>query len=167
MEPFSPPRCAHGKIRESVVDEAVRRVLRVKFALGLFEHPYTVEVPLTKPRRSVARQRARWPDETFVLLKNEPVEGVGTLLPLTAKAKKVALIGPLADNQREMLGAWAVAGNPKLVVTLKTALTERLGDRLLYAAGLRSALWRRRERCSSASASAARLPQDDTPARSG
>ncbi len=60
---------------------------------------------------------------------------MGALLPLAAKAKKVALIGPLADNQREMLGAWAVTGDPKYVVTLKTALAERLGDRLLYAQG--------------------------------
>jgi beta-glucosidase len=124
-----------GKIRESVVDEAVRRILRVKFALGLFDHPYTAESPAydaTPERRAAARKVA---DETMVLLKNEPVEGVGALLPLTAKAKKVALIGPMADNQREMLGAWAVKGDPKYVVTLRTALAERLGDRLLYAPG--------------------------------
>ncbi len=124
-----------GKIPESVVDEAVRRVLRVKFALGLFEHPYTAEGPAydaTPDRRAAARRVA---DETLVLLKNDPVEGVGALLPLTAKAKKVALIGPLADNQRELLGAWAVTGDPKYVVTLRTALQERLGDRLLYAQG--------------------------------
>jgi beta-glucosidase len=124
-----------GKIHESVVDEAVRRVLRVKFALGLFDHPYTPNSPAydaTPERRAVARKVA---GETLVLLKNDPVEGVGDLLPLTAKAKKVALIGPLADNQREMLGAWAVKGDPKYVVTLKTALAERLGNRLLYAPG--------------------------------
>jgi beta-glucosidase len=124
-----------GKIPESVVDEATRRVLRVKFALGLFDHPYTPQGPAydaTPERREAARKVA---EETFVLLKNDPVEGVGALLPLTAKAKKVALIGPLADNAREMLGAWAVAGDPKFVVTLRTALQERLGDRLLYAEG--------------------------------
>jgi beta-glucosidase len=124
-----------GKIHESVVDEAVRRVLRVKFALGLFDHPYAPESPAydaTPERRAVARKVA---GETLVLLKNDPVEGLGDLLPLTAKAKKVALIGPLADNQREMLGAWAVKGDPKYVVTLKTALAERLGNRLLYAPG--------------------------------
>jgi beta-glucosidase len=118
-----------------VVDEAVRRILRVKFALGLFDHPYTAEGPAydaTPPRRAAARKVA---SETFVLLKNDPVTGVGALLPITAKAKKVALIGPLADNQREMLGAWAVSGDPKFVVTLRTALRERLGDRLLYAQG--------------------------------
>jgi beta-glucosidase len=124
-----------GKIPESVIDQAARRVLRVKFALGLFEHPYTPESPAydaTPERRAAARKVA---DETFVLLKNSPVESVGTLLPLTPKAKKVALIGPLADNQRELLGAWAVAGDPKYVVTLRAALQDRLGDRLLYAQG--------------------------------
>jgi beta-glucosidase len=124
-----------GKIPESVVDEATRRILRVKFALGLFDHPYTAEGPAydaTPERRALARKVA---DETFVLLKNEPVEGAGALLPLTAKAKKVALIGPLADSQRELLGAWTVTGDPKYAVTLRTALAERLGDRLLYAPG--------------------------------
>jgi beta-glucosidase len=124
-----------GKIPESVVDEAVRRILRVKFALGLFDHPYTTAGPAydaTPERRAAARKVA---DETLVLLKNDPVEGIGTLLPLTARAKKVALIGPLADNQRELLGAWAVTGDPKYVVTLRAALQERLGDRLLYAQG--------------------------------
>ena len=124
-----------GKIPESVVDEAARRVLRVKFALGLFDYPYTTPGPAydaTPERRAAARKVA---GETFVLLKNDPVEGIGTLLPLTAKAKRVALIGPLADNQRELLGAWAVTGDPKYVVTVRAALQERLGDRLLYAQG--------------------------------
>jgi beta-glucosidase len=124
-----------GRIPESVVDEATRRILRVKFALGLFDHPYTPEDPAydaTPERRAAARKVA---GETFVLLKNDPIEGLGKLLPLPAKAKKVALIGPLADNQKEMLGAWAVSGDPKYAVTLRTALAERLGDRLLYAQG--------------------------------
>jgi beta-glucosidase len=130
------PQVRAGKIPESVVDEAARRVLRVKFALGLFDHPYTGPGPAydaTPERRALARKVAA---ETFVLLKNDPVEGAGTLLPLTAKAKKVvALIGPLADNKREMLGAWAATGDPKYAVTLRAALEERLGDRLLYAEG--------------------------------
>jgi len=124
-----------GKIPERVVDEAVRRILRVKYAVGLFDHPYTAEGPAydaTPERRAVARRVA---DETLVLLKNDPVEGIGKLLPLVATAQKVALIGPMANNQRDLLGAWAVTGDPKYAVTLKAALTERLGDRLLYAEG--------------------------------
>ena len=124
-----------GKIPESVVDEAVRRILRVKFALGLFDHPYTNVEPAYTPtpeRREAARKVA---DETMVLLKNDPVEGTGALLPLTAKIKKVALIGPMADDALDLLGAWSVAGNPKDVITLRAALSERLGDKLLYAPG--------------------------------
>ena len=123
-----------GKISESVIDEAVRRILRVKFAMGLFDHPYTNPSPAyeaTPERRAVARQVA---DETMVLLKNDPVEGVGALLPLTSKAKKVALIGPLADDARDLLGAWS-AGDPKNVITLKQELSQRLGDRLIYSVG--------------------------------
>jgi beta-glucosidase len=124
-----------GKIPESVVDEAVRRILRVKFALGLFDHPYTEASPAyeaTPERRAMARKVA---DETIVLLKNDPIEGAGTLLPLAAKGKTIALIGPLADDARDLLGAWSGQSNPKLVITLKAALAERLGDRLLYAEG--------------------------------
>ncbi len=124
-----------GRISESVVDEAVRRVLRVKFALGLFDHPYTPPSPVwtaTPERRALARKVA---DETLVLLKNDPIEGVGTLLPLkAARLKKVALIGPLADDRVDLLGAWA-NGDPKDVVTPLAELRQRLGDRLLYARG--------------------------------
>ncbi len=124
-----------GKIPESVVDEAVRRILRVKFTLGLFDHPFTQASPAYEPtpeKRALTRKVA---DETIVLLKNEPVEAAGTLLPLSGKAKTIALIGPLADNQRDMLGAWS-AGDPKFVITLKMALEERLGaDHVLYSEG--------------------------------
>jgi beta-glucosidase len=122
-----------GKIPESVVDEAVRRILRVKFALGLFDHPYTANglaYEATPERRAVARKVA---DETMVLLKNDPVEGVGALLPLTSKAKKIALIGPLADDAIDLLG-WSGYG-PKNVITLKQELSQRLGDRLIFAEG--------------------------------
>lgn len=124
-----------GKIPEKYVDEAVRRILRVKFALGLFEHPYTTpSAPYTPTpeKRAIARKVA---EETFVLLKDEPVEGIGNLLPLPASLKKIALIGPLADNQRDVIGAWSVAGDPANVITLKAALAEKLGDKLVYAEG--------------------------------
>jgi beta-glucosidase len=124
-----------GQIPESVVDDAVRRILRVKFALGLFEHPYT---PVTPPYAPTAENRAQAravAAETIVLLKNDPVEGAGSLLPLGKSAKTVALIGPLADSAKEMLGSWGALGDPKYAISLRQALQERLSDHLLYAKG--------------------------------
>ncbi|MFC5861325.1 beta-glucosidase BglX [Acidicapsa dinghuensis] len=124
-----------GEIPESVLDEAVRRILRVKFALGLFDHPYT---PVTSPYQPSAanREQARSvADETIVLLKNDAIEGHGALLPLAKSAKTVALIGPLADSPKDMLGSWSALGDPKFAVSLRQALQERLGDKLLYAKG--------------------------------
>lgn len=127
-----------GQLKESVVDEAVRRVLRVKFALGLFEHPYVDVTPAyvaTPEKRETTRKVA---EETLVLLKNEPLQGVGHLLPLKKSAGTVALIGPLADSKSDMLGSWIAQGNAADVVTLKQALGERLSatsGKLLYAKG--------------------------------
>ena len=124
-----------GKIPAVVLDEAVRRILRVKLALGLFDHPYTQVGPAYTPtpeKRAAARKIA---DETMVLLKNDPVGRGGNLLPLSAQMKTVALIGPMADDALDLQGAWTVTGNPKNVITLKAALTDRLGDKLLYTRG--------------------------------
>jgi beta-glucosidase len=124
-----------GKIPESVVDEAARRILRVKFALGLFDHPYTAVTPAYEPtaeKRAHARAVAA---ETIVLLKNDPIEGAGSLLPIGKNTKTVALIGPLADSAKDMLGSWGALGEAKNAVSLKQALEERLGDHLLYAKG--------------------------------
>lgn len=120
-----------GQVPMSVVDEAVRRVLRVKFALGLFEHPYArgTEVTAAVPEhREVVRKAA---EESLVLLKNDSV------LPLSAP-KKIALIGPLADNPAEMLGSWS--GGPQLsdVVTIRQAFEARAkehGGSVTYAKG--------------------------------
>lgn len=124
-----------GKIPDSVVDEAVRRILRVKYALGLFDHPYTqpgAPYEPTPEKRALTRKVA---DETMVLLKNDPAAGMGKLLPLNSNTKTVALIGPLADDQRDLLGAWS-QGDAQYVVTLRKALEEKLGaDHVLYSEG--------------------------------
>ena len=124
-----------GRIPQSVVNEAVRRILRVKYALGLFDHPYTelgAPYRATDEKRAVARKIA---DETMVLLKNDSVNGAEPLLPLKVNGKKVALIGPMADDSLDLLGAWSGQGNPKDVITLKADLAKRVGDRMLYAEG--------------------------------
>lgn len=122
-----------GKVPMRVVDEAVRRVLRVKFALGLFEHPYPQGAEVTSAvaeHRPLVRQAA---EESFVLLKNN-----NSILPLAKTAKKIALIGPLADDSSEMQGAWGGGNRAPDVITVKQALEERMkqsGGSLTYAKG--------------------------------
>lgn len=127
-----------GQLPISVVDEAVRRVLRVKFALGLFEHPYArgTEVTTAVPEhRPLVRQAA---EESLVLLQNKSLSDGQALLPLSHQPKKIALIGPLADDPNEMQGAWGGGARLPDVVTLKDALQARAketGGTLLYAKG--------------------------------
>ena len=127
-----------GQVPMAVVDEAVRRVLRVKFASGLFEHPYAegVEVKAAvAAHRPLVRQAA---EESFVLLKNEALSDGAPLLPLFPAPNRVALIGPLSDDKADMVGAWAGAGNQSDIVTLRQALAQRaqqLGTTLLYSKG--------------------------------
>ncbi len=124
-----------GRVSQATVDEAVRRILRVKFALGLFDRPYADEkLPAYEPtpeKRALTRRAA---EESFVLLKNDAAGG-SHLLPLRKDPGTVALIGPLADSAADMLGSWGANGDPKNVVTLRQTLASRLGDKLLYAQG--------------------------------
>jgi beta-glucosidase len=127
----------NGKVAAARLDAAVRDVLRVKFALGLFENPYTDESreihgALPKERVETARSAA---EHSFVLLKNSTV-GSRPALPLARDPGTIALIGPLADDAKSMLGAWAGRGRPDDVVTLKTSLEEKLGaGKIRYAKG--------------------------------
>jgi beta-glucosidase len=127
-----------GQVPETAVDEAVRHVLRVKFALGLFEHPYADEkqeagTMLQPESVALARTAA---ERSFVLLKNSPLAGGSPLLPLASDLKNVALIGPLADDAAVMLGSWSAQGRPEDVVTLRAALIQKLGaDHVRYAKG--------------------------------
>ncbi len=126
-----------GKVTEAQLDEAVRHVLRVKFALGLFDKPYTDESrenlgPLPEESLQLARTAA---ERSFVLLKNDFVT-TRPVLPIASDIQSVALIGPAADDATNMLGSWSGRGNPQDVVTLKTALTQKLGaEHIKYAAG--------------------------------
>ncbi len=109
-----------GRVPMAVVDEAVRRVLRLKFALGLFEHPFTDGPEVTgavAEHRPLARRAA---EESLVLLQNNDA-----LLPLDPATKKIALIGPLADDSSDMVGAWSGANNFGDVRTLRASMAER------------------------------------------
>ena len=94
-----------GEVPEARLDDAVRRILRLKSELGLFEHPYVsggTALAVTPAGRALARRAA---EESFVLVSNRPEADV-PLLPLDLHTRKrIALIGPLADNAKEMLGS--------------------------------------------------------------
>ncbi|MBS1370622.1 MAG: beta-glucosidase [Lentisphaeria bacterium] len=105
-----------GRIGIAVVNEAVRRILRVKFRLGLFEHPYTEVRPssestLLPEYREAARKAAQ---QCAVLLKNE-----NKLLPLDPHAvRSVALVGPVAGNAEALIGNWRGGVDPSTVKTM-------------------------------------------------
>src|SRR6202158_6202400 len=125
-----------GEVAEAAVDEAVRRVLHVKFGLGLFEHPYADETreagAMVQPESLALAGTAA--ERSFVLLKNTNFPGEAPILPASAGAKSIALIGPLADDPQDMLGCWSGQGRPADVVTLRSALTQKLGaERVRYA----------------------------------
>src|SRR5271154_5982914 len=101
-----------GDVPEAAVDQAARRMLRIKFALGLFDRPYTPEPASAKPQLDPANvELARTVAErSFVLLKNGNLGGKAPL-PLGPDVHTIALIGPLADNVSDMLGPWRARGD--------------------------------------------------------
>src|SRR4030095_3039847 len=124
-----------GKVPQSAIDAGVRRILRVEFAMGLFDRPYTDEskesAAFLRPESlAIAKTAAT---KSVVLLRNETVSGT-PLLPLSAKVSSVALIGPLADDAGNMIGSWGGLGRGEDAITLRRALTQKLGEsRVHYA----------------------------------
>jgi beta-glucosidase len=127
-----------GQVPGAAVDDSVRRVLRVKFVLGLFDHPYADETreagAMVQPESlALARNAA---EQSLVLLKNAEFFAAGPVLPLSSAVKTIALIGPLADDAGDMLGSWAGQGRREDVLTLRTALTQKIGStNVRYARG--------------------------------
>jgi beta-glucosidase len=127
-----------GKVPQSDVDQAVRRVLAMKFVMGLFDHPYTDEgresQAMLQPESVALAEKAA--EQSLVLLKNSSGQGGSPLLPLGQHVNSIALIGPLGDDAGNMLGSWVGAARAEDAVTLKSALEKRISaDRLIYAKG--------------------------------
>lgn len=125
-----------GEVDEAVIDDAVRRILRLKFRLGLFDDPYRycdsererTEI-LSEHNRAAARDIAR---KSIVLLENRDA-----VLPLSDRYKSIAVVGPLADNPADMLGSWCAQGDGNEAVGILQGIRQAVGDgiKIRYAKG--------------------------------
>ena len=127
---------AEGKIDEALIDEAVRRVLRIKYRLGLFDDPYRYcdverekSLMYTAENRETSRKVAR---ESMVLLKNEK-----QLLPISDQVKRIAVIGPLANDKDSPLGNWRAKALSHSAVSLLEGVKAAAGANVAvnYAEG--------------------------------
>lgn len=132
-----------GRVPEKKIDDAVRRILTAKFALGLFDDPMRYcdtlrmrRTVLSDEIRAAARDMAK---RSVVLLKNDR-----RVLPLPADIRSIALVGPLCDSQTDMKGGWAGEGVVDSIVTLRRALTDR-GYTVHFAEGYDPATGRERD----------------------
>jgi beta-glucosidase len=124
-----------GRVSESQIDRAAKYVLRVKFQLGLFDDPFRYssverqEAENMKPENlAIARDMAR---RSIVLLKND-----GKVLPINQDVQTIAVIGPMADNQRDLIGSWSAAGDWSQSVSLLDGLrNNHPGITFIYAEG--------------------------------
>jgi beta-glucosidase len=117
-----PDEVRAGRVPESVIDESVRRILRTKMRLGLFDQP-AIDPKRTdanfpsKEARQAAREVAR---ETLVLLQNK-----GDLLPVKSGTRSIAVIGPLADAPQDQMGPHAARGHKEDSVTMLQGIRQR------------------------------------------
>ena len=124
-----------GKLTQATIDEAVRRILRIKFRLGLFEKPYADEAReraslLSREHLAAAREIAA---RSMVLLKNEHA-----VLPLDKNLKSLAVVGPLADDPKAPLGSWTGDGRAEDTVTLFAGIKAKLSPqaRVVHVKGV-------------------------------
>ena len=123
-----------GKVKEETINEAVRNILRVKFRLGLFEHPYVDEkqpsVMYAASHLDAARRAAV---ESAILLKND-----NETLPLKESVRTIAIVGPMADAPYEQLGTWVFDAEKSHTQTPLAAIKAMYGDKvqIIYEPGL-------------------------------
>jgi beta-glucosidase len=123
-----------GKVSENLIDDAARRILKVKFELGLFDNPYKY-CDETREKETVGS--AKFQEEvldmakkSIVLLKNE-----NELLPLKKSGLKIALIGALANDKTSPLGSWRIAADDESAVSVLEGLQKYDGNKLSYVKG--------------------------------
>jgi beta-glucosidase len=123
-----------GKVKEETINDAVRRVLKVKFELGLFENPYKY-CDETREKQIVGKKEFQdgvldMAKKSIVLLKNE-----NDLLPLKKSGQKIALIGSLANDKTSPLGSWRIGADDGTAVSVLEGLQKYDGNQLTYAKG--------------------------------
>ena len=127
-------RIDKGEFSATQLDALVRPILAAKYRLGLFEHPYadaaaTTHADMLTSHRALARTAAA---RSAVLLRNE-----GNLLPLTRSAKRIAVLGPLGNNNVDMLGPWSLTAKPEDASTVVDGLRAKLpGSTVSWAEGV-------------------------------
>ncbi len=116
-----------GKVKQEQIDEAVRRILRMKFALGLFDDPYHYcneerekDLVMSSENLDAALEMAH---KSIVLLKNE-----NHLLPLSKETSRIALIGPLGDDKKDLIGSWSAAGDYTKCVSLLEGIQKKTAE---------------------------------------
>ncbi|WKL43710.1 beta-glucosidase BglX [Flavobacterium sp. ZE23DGlu08] len=123
-----------GKVKEALVDDAVRRILRVKFELGLFDDPY--RYCDEKREKATIGSKANnhgvldMAKKSIVLLKNEK-----NLLPLQKSGQKIALIGALANDKNSPLGSWRIASDDNTAVSVLEGMQQYKGNQLTFEKG--------------------------------
>ncbi len=123
-----------GKVKESLVDDAAKRILRVKFELGLFKNPYKY-CDEAREKQTVGKQEFQddvldMAKKSIVLLKNEK-----ELLPLKKSGQKIGLIGALANDKTSPLGSWRIAADDNTAVSVLEGLQKYKDNQLTYAKG--------------------------------
>lgn len=131
---YLPEQIKAGKVKEEVIDDAVRNILRVKFRLGLFDNPYVDEKqPSVMYNESHLAATKRAAEESAILLKNE-----GNVLPLKENVRTVAIVGPMADAPHDQLGTWIFDGEKSHTQTPLAAIKSMYGNKVqvIYEQGL-------------------------------
>ncbi|MFA7288842.1 MAG: beta-glucosidase BglX [Melioribacteraceae bacterium] len=124
-----------GKVSNATIDESVRRILRIKFRLGLFDDPYKYNNVETEKKTVLSEEIIKATKdvalESIVLLKNDG------LLPLKKDVKKIAVIGPLGQSKEDPLGPWNQQGQKDYVVTVVEGIQKKLGSssEVMFAEG--------------------------------
>ncbi len=138
---YLPALVKEGKVKESLIDDAVRRILKVKFELGLFENPYKY---CDETREASTVGKAEFQEgvldmakKSIVLLKNEK-----ELLPLKKSGQKIAVIGALANDKTSPLGSWRIAADENTAISVVEGLAKYTQNNISFAKGADVAIGR-------------------------